>query len=115
MIHWNATPCRINGKLYPSQIQAAYDLGVRPSAISQAIRCGREDRVCSNAHRLGNKHAGKPVRLFGGYYPSRKDAAEALGLRRQTFAKLLEAGTPDAMQALLAAKMRMDAEQRGAQ
>lgn len=115
MIHWNAQPCRINGKLYSSQIQAAYDLAVCPSAISNAIRHGREDRVAIGAGRIGNKNAGRPVRLFGMNFPSRKDAAEALGMRRQTFAKLLDAGTPEAMQALLAAKMRADMAQRGAQ
>lgn len=114
MIHWNATPCRINGKLYPSQVQAAYDLGVTPNAISQAIRHGREDRVAKGLGRLGNKNAGRRVSLFGMSFPSRKDAAAALGLSRTKFQRLLDAGTPEAMQSLLAAKMRVDAQQRGA-
>ena len=118
MIHWNAMPCRINGKDYPSQIRAAYDLGVLPSAISQAIRCGREDRVATGAGRRGNKNAGRRVELFGMSWLSRKDAAAAFGMRRQTFAKLLDAGTPEAMDALrdalLSLSLKRDAERTAA-
>ena len=114
MIHWNAMPCRINGKVYPSQIRAAYDLGVRPSTISNAIRRGHEDRVATGLGRLGNKNAGRRVSLFGLSWPSRKDAAADLGMSRYRLQRLLDAGTPEASDALLSAKMALDARKTAA-
>lgn len=114
MSHPNAMPCRINGNHYPSHIAAAYALGVRPNTISAAIARGRPDRVGMNVGRIGNKNRGRKVDLFGTSFASRKDAAAALGLSRGQFSRLMDAGTPAAMDALLAAKMKADFIQRGA-
>lgn len=104
-IHANAMPCRINGRVYPSQKAAAADLGVRRNSISQAIRRGRTEQVGTGAHRFGNKNRGRKVEIFGLCFPSRKDAAAAFGVSRDAFSRAIRDGGPASMERLLGAAM----------
>lgn len=91
----------INGTIYPSQKAAAQALGVTQSAISNAVRLGRHDRVGKNLGRLGNTNAhANPVTLFGVKFRSQKEASEQLGISRRHLRRLLEKNTPNATKRL---------------
>ena len=106
VIHPRCEPCRINGRIYPSQKAAAAALGVCPSAISAAITQGRENRIGSSEGRMGNTNRAVPITLFGQEWPSRTAAAKELGVSRHIFSKLIHGRARDREQRLSAIVMQ---------
>lgn len=88
-----SNPCRINGRLYPSQKAAAEAIGVKPQAICNAIIRGNEDNVLRFKGIKGNLHARHiPVVIFGRSFRSKLAAATALGIPPRTFNRWLDQG-----------------------
>ena len=78
-------PVRYRGRVYPSQRALAQAIGVHESAICNALREGRLDRV--NTDRSAALR--KPCMIDGKRYPSRTAAAEALGVTKSAITKRL--------------------------
>ena len=107
MTHHNAQPCRINGIVYQSQREAAKALGVCPSAISLAIREGRENNVRRFLGQQGNQRARRsPVAFCGKKWPSQSDAARDLGVSRATIRRWTNSADAERM---MIAVMQMEA------
>lgn len=87
------SPCRINGRVYPSQRAAAKALGVTPQAICNAIIRGNEDNVGRFKGQKGNLNARHiPVVIFGRSYRSKLAASKSLGVPYRTFCQWLDKG-----------------------
>lgn len=88
--HFNSMPVMIRGLLYQSHKEAAEALGVSPSAISQSLkRTGSTDTVGlgNSSGMYGNTNRSIPTSILGCEFPSRKIAAEELGITRSQFTK----------------------------
>ena len=74
-------PVTIRGVTYRSQTAAAEALGLSKQAITDAIKRGNPDSAGTGPRNKGKGPAYlKPLTLGGVDYPSRKAAAEALGV-----------------------------------
>ena len=104
-----AEPCRINGRVYPSQKAAARAIGVTPSAVSNAIRYGRENNVGKGLGRRGNANANmRPFKALGREWRSVLSAARDMGVPRKTLCRWIENGDAER---ILAAIMRAEVSQ----
>ena len=74
-------PVTIRGVTYRSHTAAAEALGVPKQTITTAVKRGNPDGAGTRPRRKGGGPAYlKPLTLGGVNYPSRKAAAEALGV-----------------------------------
>lgn len=86
----SAIPTLIRGQLYPSQTAAARALNVAPSGINRAIEMGLTDTVGLCKMGLRKMGApGKPCYLNGRRWPSRAEAARALGVTTSAVSQAL--------------------------
>ena len=88
-------PVTIRGVTYRSQTAAARALGVSNQAITTAVKRGNPDSAGTSTRKKGGGPAYlKPITLGGVHYPSRKAAAEALGVEStqiSNYLRVLEA------------------------
>ena len=88
--HFNAMPVMIRGVVYSSHREAAKELGVSASAISNLLRRkGSADTVGLGlaGGAPGNKSRRKPITILGCKFPSRTIAAEELEITRSQLTK----------------------------
>ena len=85
-------PTFIRGTHYPSQRAAARAIGVSPKTVFQSLERGTQERVglAKPTGQLGRP--GRACHINGRDWPSITAAARALGVRRNTIFKALEAG-----------------------
>ena len=103
----NWMPVRIGGKTYPSHGHAAEALGISKTAISQRLRRRGHAETIPEGGVPGNTNAAKPVTIYGTTFPSRKAAADALGITRSQLTKWLsDKASPAQRQMMLSAMMR---------
>ena len=83
-------PVTIRKVTYRSQSAAAEALGLSKQAITDAIKRGNPDSAGTGPHKRGGGPAYlKPLTLGGVHYPSRKAAAEALGVESSQISNYL--------------------------
>lgn len=86
-------PVMIRGVAYKSCKEAAQELSISPKTIHKAIRQGNLDTVGLGRMARPWGPAAKPIRIQGVEYPSRKIAAEVLGLSQTALASRISRGT----------------------
>lgn len=108
-------PVRKGRRVWPTQKQAARDLGVTPSAISSALaRHGHLEHVGTTRGRLGNANAPMcQVQLGPLQYRSQRRASQDLGIHLATLRRYLRGGCGLAMQATIMARVMDRAKERG--
>lgn len=107
MARGNWMPVRVGGKTYPSHGHAAEALGISKTAISQRLRRRGHAEKMPEGGVPGNTNAAKPVTIYGTTFPSRKAAADALGITRSQLTKWLsDKASPAQRQMMLSAMMR---------
>lgn len=111
----NAMPCRIHGKLYRSQKEAAAALGVHPTTISHAIARGDLDDVGTSNWREGNVNGSRSITLFGRTFTNRAGCAAFLGISRPALYRRLRAGRVDDLLALFKRAVAAEMAQKDAE
>lgn len=107
MAKGNWMPVRVGQKIYPSHGHAAEALGISKTAISQRLRRRGHAETIPEGGVPGNMNAAKPITIYGTTFPSRKAAAEALGITRSQLSKWLsDKASPAQRQMMLSAMMR---------
>ena len=107
MARGNWMPVRIGGKTYPSHGHAAEALGISKTAISQRLRRRGHAETIPEGGVPGNTNAARPTTIYGTTFPSRKAAADALGITRSQLTKWLsDKASPAQRQMMLSAMMR---------
>ena len=86
-------PVMIRGVTYKNCKEAAQELLLSPKTIQKAIRRGTLDTVGLGREARPWGPAAKPIRIQGVEYPSRKIAAEVLGLSQTALASRISRGT----------------------
>jgi predicted transcriptional regulator len=102
--HHNEMPVQIRGKVYKSHKEAAAELGVCDSAISQAlIRTGSAEKVGLGIRggAPGNQNGAKKLVLLGYTFNSRTEAANALGITRSQISKWISKRASTAQRQML--------------
>lgn len=88
-------PVQIRGVTYPSMAAAARAIGVHCSVVQKALESGRLEtvglRASQGERRKGNSNARRvPLVAFGASFPSRVQAARALGVDKSTLTRWLK-------------------------
>lgn len=113
LTHFNAMPVQIRGKVYPSHKEAAKALGVTPAAISQRLHVNGHAETVGlglSGGQKGNKNGARELTLAGFTFPSRKDAAKALGVTRSQLTKWISANASAAQKEMLVAALMQYAQ-----
>ena len=108
--HFNAMPVVIRGQHYPSQRAAAAALGVTQSAVSRMLTNRGHLEGCGlrKYGAPGNQNNARPLTVGPMTFPSRKKAAEALGITRNQISRWVsKRATVAQLEMLLAAVMRL--------
>lgn len=108
-------PVRKGNRVWPTQKQAARDLGVTPNAISAALaRRGHLEHVGNTRGRLGNANAiMRQVKLGPLEYRSQRRASLDLGIHLATLRRFLRGGCGPEMRATIMARVMDSAKERG--
>jgi len=115
--HFNAMPVVIRGQHYPSQRAAAAALGVTQSAVSRMLTKKGHLEGCGlrKYGARGNQNNARPLQIGPMTFPSRKKAAEALGITRNQIERWVsKRATPGQREMLIAAVMRLSMASGGA-
>lgn len=103
-------PVRIGGKDYPDGYAAAADIGVAPSTVWQAINDGDPDRVL-RGHKGRVAPNRKAIEIGPLVFPSYAAAGQSLGVSKSYISQALRLGSPKMKERLVAAAMRLAAQQ----